>query len=177
MHPKNDNYVFLVWLALFFPILSLFLPSCARKDDTDVIRQLVKQGAILAEEHDIGGLMKLTSEGFLAMPGQHDYRGVKRILWMAFTHYKEFRVIYPEPSVELEPGGLDASAKIYFMIVKKDRSYPKLKKLYKDPKGWLEETGENVDLYLLRLELLKKNKDWFVRRAHLEPFKGLGFSE
>ena len=168
---------FLVRLAVFWLILFFFLPSCARKDDTDVIRQLVKQGAILAEEHDIGGLMKLTSEGFLAMPGQHDHRGVRRILWMAFTHYKEFKVIYPEPSVELEPSGLDATAKIYFMIVKKDRSYPKLKKLYKDPKGWLEEAGENVDLYRLRLELLKKNKDWLVRQAHLEPFRGLGFSE
>jgi len=168
---------FLVRLAVFWLILFFFLASCSRKDDTDVIRQLVKQGAIFAEKHDIGGLMNLTSEDFLAMPGRHDHRGVRRILWMAFRHYKEFKVIYPEPSVELEPSGLGAFAKIYFMIVKKDLSFPQLKKLYKDPQGWLEEVGENVDLYRLELELLKKDGDWLVRRAHLELFRGLGFSE
>jgi len=175
---RNLNWHnFPVRLAVFLLILFFFLTSCSSKDDTDVIRQLVKQGAIFAEKHDIGGLMKLTSEDFLAMPGQHDHRGVRRILWMAFRHYEEFKVIYPEPSVELEPSGLDAFAKIYFMIIKKDRSFPKLKELYKDPQGWLEEVGENIDLYRLKLELLKKNGDWLVRRVHLELFRGLGFSE
>lgn len=142
-----------------------------------MIRQLVKQGAICAEKHDIGGLMKLTSEDFLAIPGRYDHRGVRRILWMTFRYYEEFKVIYPEPSVELEPSGLAAFATIYFMIIKKDRSFPKLKELYKDPRGWLEEVGENADLYRLKLELLKKNGDWLARRAHLEFFRGLGFSE
>jgi|GEM_PF-429704 len=168
---------FSVRLGLFWLILFFFLTSCSSKDDTDVIRQLVKQGAIFAEKHDIRGLMKLTSEDFLAMPGQHDHRGVRRILWMAFRHYGEFKVMYPNPSVDLEPSGLTAFATIYFMIVKKDLSFPKLKELYKDPQGWLEEAGENVDLYRLKLELLKKNSDWLVRQAHLELFRGLGFGE
>ena len=81
------------------------------------------------------------------------------------------------PSVELESNGLTASATIYFMIVKKDVSFPKLTELYKDPQGWLEEAGENVDLYRLTLELLKKNRDWVVTRAHCEFFRGLGFGE
>lgn len=96
---------------------------------------------------------------------------------MTFRHYEEFKVIYPEPSVKIEPSGLAAFAKIYFMIIKKDLSFPKLKELYKDPQGWLEEVGENADLYRLKIELLKKNRDWLVRRAHLELFRGLGFSE
>ena len=162
---------------VLFLFLCFFLMSCARKDDTDVIRQLIKQGALCAENHDIRGLMKLTSEDFLAMPGQHDHNGVRRILWMTFRHYQEFKVMYPKPSVELESNSLTASATIYFIIVKKDVSFPKLTELYKDPQGWLEEAGENVDLYRLTLELLKKNRDWFVRRAHLALFRGLGFSE
>jgi len=175
---RNRNwYNLLVRLGLLLLVLCFFLTSCARKDDTDVIRQLIKQGAMLAEKHDIRGLMKLTSEDFLAMPGQHDHNGVRRILWMAFRHYQEFKVMYPKPIIELESNGLTASATIYFMIVKKDVSFPKLTELYKDPQGWLEEAGENVDLYRLTLELLKKNRDWFVRRAHLEFFRGLGFSE
>ncbi len=48
--------------------------------------------------------------------------------------------------------------------------------LYKDPQGWLEEVGENADLYRLKLELLKKNREWLLRRAHLELFRGLGFN-
>jgi len=162
----------LLWLVLF-----LSLMSCARKDDTDVIRKLIKQGALCAEKHDIRGLMKLTSEDFLAMPGQHNHHGVMRILWMAFRHYQEFKVIYPKPSVELESNCLTASATIYFIIVKKDVSFPKLTELYKDPQGWLEEAGENADLYRLTLELLKKNRDWLVTQAHLEFFRGLGFSQ
>ena len=84
--------------------------------------------------------------------------------------------MYPEPSVDLEESGREASAKVYFMIVKKERSIPKLKDLYKDPRGWLEEVGETADLYRLKLELLKKNGDWLVKSALLEPFRGVGFS-
>ena len=175
---RNRNwYNLLVRLGLLLLVLCFFLTSCARKDDTDVIRQLIKQGALCAEKHDIRGLMKLTSEDFLAMPGQHNHHGVRRILWMAFRHYEAFKVIYPKPSVELESNGLTASATIYFMIVKKDVSFAKLTELYKDPQGWLEEAGENAVLYRLTLELLKKNRVWLVTRAHCEFFRGLGFSE
>lgn len=174
---RNCNwYNSLVRREILFLFLCFFLMSCAQKDDTDVIRQLIKQGALLAENHDIRGLMKMTSEDFLAMPGQHNHNSVRRILWMAFRHYQEFKVMYPKPSVELESNGFTASATIYFVIVKKDVSFPQLTELYKDPQGWLEVAGENVDLYKLTLELLKK-KDWLVTQAHLELFRGLGFSE
>lgn len=172
-----DWHRFMVRLAIFSLIPFFFLTSCSVKDEAEVIRQLVKEGATLAENHDISGLMKLTTEDFLALPGPHDHRGVKRILWWAFMHYKKFKVIYPEASVDIEPSGLAASAKVYFLILKKDRSFPKLDELYKDPQGWLDEVGENADLYRLKLQLLKENGDWLVRRAHLELFRGLGFSE
>jgi len=175
---RNRNlYNLVVILGALFLASCFVLTSCAGKNDTDVIRQLIKQGALCAENHDIRGVMKLTSEDFIAMPGQHDHNGVKRILWMAFRHYQEFKVMYPKPSVELETNGLTASATIYFMIVKKDVSFPQLTELYKDPQGWLEVAGENVDLYRLTLKLLKKNSDWLVTRAHLELFRGLGFGE
>ena len=168
-------YNVVVKREVLFLLLCFFLISCAgKKDDTDVIRQLIKQGALFAENHDIRGLMKMTSEDFLAMPGQHNHNSVRRILWMAFRHYQEFTIMYPKPSVELESNGLTASSTIYFIIVKKEVSLPQLTELYKDPQGWLEAAGENVDLYKLTLELLKK-KNWLVTRAHLELFRGLGF--
>ena len=109
------------------------------------------------------------------MPGNRDRAEVRRILWMAFRHYSRFRILYPKPGVDLEEEGGAASATVYFLIVKQDRSYPELKDLYEDPAGWLEEVGENADLYRLTLELAKKKGDWLTTRAHLEPFKGYGF--
>ncbi len=103
-----------------------------------------------------------------------DRRETGKILWWAFRHYGDFKILYPEPSIDL--GSNDtASARIYFVIVKKERSYPELKKLYKDPKAWLEAVGENADLYRLTIGFAKKNTDWVVKSALLEPFKGLGF--
>jgi len=154
----------------------LLAASCAVEDDTVQIRNLIKKSAKLAEEHNAAGLMKLTTEDFVALPGQHNSREVRKILWFAFNHYQNFKVMYPEPSVDLEASGGKASAKIYFLIVKKERSIPELKDLYKDPQGWLEEVGENADLYRLSLVLLKKNGDWLVKRSLLEPFRGIGFS-
>ena len=160
-----------------FSLITLFiLAACAKEDDTDQIRKLIKEGARLAEEHNIAGLLELTTEDFVARPGKHDGREVKGILWYAFNHYGNFKVMYPEPSVDLKEGGRAASAKVYIMIVQKERSIPELKDLYKDPRGWLEEVGETADLYRLKLELLKNNGDWLVKSALLEPFRGVGFS-
>ena len=99
---------------------------------------------------------------------------IKRILWAAFRHYGKLKILYPEPSVDLTSNENIASCRVYLLIVKKDRNFPELKKLYKDPRRWLEEVGENADLYQLNLQMLKKNDDWLVKQAHLEGFKGIG---
>jgi len=169
----NPSLARLVTLLL---ITLLLLAACSKEDNTEQIRNLIKEGAKLAEEHNAAGLLKLTTEGFVARPGNHDDREVRRILWFAFNHYGNFKVMYPEPSVDLKESGREASAKVYFMIVKKERSIPELKDLYRDPRGWLEEVGEAADLYRLKLELLKNNGDWLVRSVLLEPFRGVGFS-
>ena len=157
-------------------ILSLLFPFCSKEDEVEKIRSLIKEGAELAEKHDLSGLIKFTTEDFLAQPGKHARREVRRILWFAFNHYGHFSIIYPEPSVDLGPEGREASARIYFLIVKKEHSAPKVKDLYKDPKRWLQEVGDTADLYRLSLEWSKEKDDWLVKRALLEPFRGTGFS-
>ena len=164
-------------LELFLLLLLLLLPSCSKDDETGKIRSLIKKGADLAEKHDLGGLLEPTTEDFLALPGKHGSREVRRILWFAFNHYGNFKVLYPEPSVDLEPDGRLAFARVYCLIVRREQSIPNFKKLYKNPQDWLEEVGENADLYRLELELRKDNGDWLVRRALLEPFRGAGFSD
>jgi hypothetical protein len=176
MNRYSNWFGFLLKLTPLWLIPLFLLASCAEKDEAEEIRQLIREGAKFAEEHDARALMKLTTEDFFAQPGQHDHREVRQILWMAFRHYREFRVMYPEPSVDLEANGADASATVYFLIVRKKQSIPELDDFHKNPRRWLEEVGENADLYRLKLKLLKKDGDWLVRRALLEPFRGLGFS-
>jgi hypothetical protein len=162
-------------LAVLGVILLLFLTSCSKEDEAEKIRTLIKEGAGLAEKHDISGLIAFTTEDFIAQPGKHGSRGVRRILWLAFNHYGNFRIMYPEPSVDLGPEGRESSARVYFVIVKRDQSAPKVQDLYKDPKGWIEKVGERADLYRLSLDLVKENGDWLVKGALLEPFRGTGF--
>lgn len=151
--------------------------SCSSKDEETVIRELVKKGATLGEEQDIKGLMNLTTEDFLALPGDLGRQETRRILFVAFRHYQDFKILYPRPNVELKPDKRSASAVFPFLIVKKETSLPKLKELYEDPQRWLETVGENADLYRLKLEWGKQNGDWLVRQARLERFTGRSFSE
>jgi hypothetical protein len=163
-------------LAVLGMTLFILSPSCAKEDEAEKIRSLIKEGVELAEKHDISGLIAFTTKDFIAQPGKHSSQEVRRILWFAFNHYGNFRIMYPEPSVDLGPEGREGSARVYFMIVKKDQSVPKVQDLYKDPKGWIEQVGERADLYRLSLDVVKEHGDWLVKGALLEPFRGTGFS-
>jgi hypothetical protein len=165
----------LIRVAAFFSIIFLFLISCSKKDDASLIDALIKKAAKLAEAHDVKKLVKLTTEDFLALPGRHDRQETKRILWLAFRHYGQFKILFPEPSIDVAETSSAATARVYFVIVRKDLSYLGLKDLYKDPEAWLEEVGENADLYRIDLDFVVKDGDWLVKTARLEPFRGLGF--
>ena len=156
-------------------ILLLFSSACSREDEVVRIQALIKNGGGLAEKHDIRGLLALTSGDFTAFPGRHDRQGVKGILRLAFQHYGPLRVLFPRPSIDLDPAKQSALGTVYFMIVKKELSYPGLEALYQDPTAWLAKAGENADLYRLTLEFKKTKGEWFVSSARLDPFRGLGF--
>ena len=156
--------------------ISLVSLTCSSPEDDEIaVRRLIKEAAVLAEQHDIGGIMDLTTEDFQAGPGKLDRREVKRILWLAFKHYGDMKVLYPQPSVDLDPGDDGPSVSTPFLIVKKDQSLPGLGELYDDPKGWVERVGERADLYRFKLNLVKADGRWRVRKARLERFSGLGF--
>ena len=165
------------WFVVLLLLTLSGLESCSSKDEETAIRELVKKGATLGEEQDIKGLMNLTTEDFLALPGDLGRQETRRILFVAFRHYQDFKVLYPRPNVELKPDKRSAAAVFPFLIVKKEAALPKLKELYEDPQRWLETVGENADLYRLKLECLKQNGDWLVKQARLERFTGTSFSE
>ena len=163
--------------AILGSILFFCLIACSDIDDVTAIRELIKKGATMAEGHDIGGIMDLTTEDVVAHPGQMNRREIKGILWRAFRHYGKLKVLYPKPSVDVSAKDHTAACKAYLLIVKKDRSLPDLDEFYDDPKRWLETVGENADLYQMKLEMIKTEGKWWAKQAHLEGFKGFGFSE
>lgn len=152
------------------------LSSCSAGDDWTAIHELLKEGVQRAEDQDLGGILHLTTEDFLALPGKLDRRETRRILWMAFQHYGPFKVLHPKPSVEMNSSTQSASALFPFLLVRKDASFPNLRAWIEDPQRWLEEVGENADLYRIRLELIREGNEWRVRRALLERFTGVAFS-
>ncbi len=157
-------------------IICFSIISCSSKDDAVAIRKLIDQGAELAEGHQIGDLMDLTTKGFSASPGSHDARSVHGILFVAFKHYGTFDLRYPRPTVNVEEGAATAEATIHFMIVSQDKPMPELKDLYEDPQAWLDKAGEKADLYRLKLDLIKQDGDWRVQKADLSTLKGMTFS-
>jgi hypothetical protein len=165
------------WLFVLLLIVLGGLESCSSKDEETAIRELIKKGATLGEEQDIKGLMSLSTEDLLVLPGDLGRQETRRILFVAFRHYQDFKILYPRPSVDLKPDKRSASAVFPFLIVKKETTLPKLKELYEDPQRWLETVGENADLYRLKLECLKQNGDWLVKKARLERFTGTSFSD
>jgi hypothetical protein len=168
---------FCTWSIVLLLTVMSGLESCSSKDEETAVRELVKKGATLGEEQDIKGLMNLTTEDFLALPGELGRQETRRILFMAFRHYQDFKILYPRPSVDLKPDKRAASAVFPFLIVKKETAFPKLKELYEDPQRWLEAVGENADLYRLNLDCVKQNGDWLVKQVRVERFTGLSFSE
>lgn len=135
----------------------------------------MKEGARLGEKHALGEIFDLTTEDFTAFPGKLDRRETRRILFLAFRHYGEFRILYPQPDVEVQSDRVSASAVFPFLIVKKDVSLPNLKNLVEEPQRWLEAVGENADLYRLKLDLVKAEGRWVVRQALLQRFTGVSF--
>ncbi len=169
------NHYFLAVLLLI--IFACSLSSCSKKDDIALILSLVEKAEALAEEHDIGKLMELTSKNFTAQDEKLKRQEVRKILWLTFRRYGKFDLLFPEPAVEISDKEQSATVVVYFLIVKKEQPLPNLEKLYKDPERWLEEVGELEDLYRLNLQFLKKGDKWLVNTAKIEPYRGFGFSK
>lgn len=168
---RTNKKVFILLLAFSF----IFLSACSKKDDVEVIRQRIQKGAELAEQKKLGDLMAMTAEGFTADPGGNDPRAVKGILLRAFMHYGQFKLHFPQPTVEMADDGLSAAATLHFLIVRQNQVIPGLKDLYDDPRKWLETVGEKADLYQLEMSWVKADGDWSVANAVMAGFKGTGF--
>lgn len=173
----EDGMAWIIKLLLPAIVLGSLCVACSRSDDVGKIRALIANGAMMAEAHDIAGLLKLASEDIRAMPMDLNRRGIKGALWRTFNYYGPLNILYPRPAVEINNDGDEARASFPFLIVKKEQKIPGLEGLREDPMAWIEAIGKHADLYHLRVLLIRQNGDWLVDSVHLERFTGAGFEE
>lgn len=156
--------------------LSSACSSCEEQDDETAIRQLISRAASLAERHELGELMRITTPHVTARPSGMIRAEIKGALLIAFRRYGQFSIEHPRPSVEVEEDGVEASADLPFLVVRDNRKVPDLKDLYDDPQNWLEQVGELADLYFLDLELIKNDDDaWRVEGVRIRGTRGREF--
>ncbi|MDY6790540.1 MAG: hypothetical protein SWH54_04645 [Thermodesulfobacteriota bacterium] len=171
-----------LWNRYFFTALLVLisaccLSSCSKEEDDDIslILSVIEKAEVLAEEHDTGKLMELTTKNFTAQDGKLKRQQVRKFLWLTFRRYGKFNLIFPEPAVEILEKEKSATAVVHFLVVKKEQPVPDLEKLYKDPERWLKEVGELADLYRLGIHFRKNGDNWLVTEAKIEPYRGFGF--
>lgn len=147
--------------------------GCDDRSDEERILDLVHESATMAQEHDISGLMDITTRWFTASPGNRERKEVRQILLVAFQRYGNFRIAYPEPSIHVAPDGLSAKAKVPFVILREGLEIPDLGDLAGDPEGWVQEVSMTADPYRLELWLVKEDGDWLVDRARVQGIRSM----
>ncbi len=154
-------------------LLVMALSACTRSDEETAIQELIASGVKYAEAHDLGGVLDLSTDDFLAEPGNYPRNEAKRFLFVGMKRYGNFRIHHPRPSITLAENRRQASATLHFLIVNKEQLFPALETLRDDPVGWLAVVDANADLFTLAMELRVESGDWRVSRAKLTRFAGL----
>jgi len=149
--------------------------ACSRDDEAREILELVREGVQRAEQRDVAGLLAMTAGGFRAEPGARDRAAAGESIEAAFYYYGRFRILHPEPAVELSEDRRTAAVSVPFLIVKRDRSWPDLDGLYRDPEAWLDRVGANADLYRLDVRLVRSQGGWFAESARLGSLRTADF--
>jgi ketosteroid isomerase-like protein len=156
--------------------LGLSCGLCGQEtSDEEQIRKIIDQAVELAEKKDIGGLMEMTSEDFLAMPRKMGRRETQGMLFYVFRRYPDLSILYPRPRVSVEPGDPTGTASVVFLLLRGADTRPDLEGLGDNLEKWVKKVGDYTRLYRLKITFVKENDEWLVQRAHLERFKGLGF--
>lgn len=155
-------------------LLCLTLAACSSTDEETAIQRLIDAGVTLAEAHDPGGMMDLTSDDFIAEPGAYPRTEAKRFLFVGLKRYGNFRIHHPRPSITVAADKQQATATLHFLIVNKEQRFPELQVLYDNPIEWLAAIDDSADLFTLVMQLRRDDEEWRVLRAKLTRFAGLG---
>jgi hypothetical protein len=171
MEKKNLIYTILAALVFAWLLYQWFGPCEDPGSDQDQIRRLIDRCVSLVEQHKLSELMDLTTEDFIASPRSHDRRSVKRYLFVFFNRYKNFKMVYPNPPIELQPDTQTATAKLSLLIVRQGEDLPDTGDLIDDPEKFAEEFADMANFYRLFLSLRKVDDEWLISQATLVRFK------
>jgi len=148
----------------------LLLSACSKTEREEAVYSFIQDGVDLAESHDLGGIMEMTTDGFTAGPGNYSRKETRRILFVMLKRYGNFHILYPKPSVKLSEDEQTASVRMNFIIAKKEQLFPELKLLYTDPTAWLAAVDKGTDLYTLSMQLRYDSGDWLLEKARITGF-------
>ncbi len=158
-----------IWITTVTAVLALGAQACSgceEKDDRTAILKIIQEAAVMAQEHRTSDLMDLTTSTFTAHGS--DQQGVRGILMYAWNRYGQFRILYPEPAIDVAPDRMTAKAKVPFVVLREGGPIPDLGGLAADPQGWLEEASKSADPYHLELWFAKIDDGWKVEKAELD---------
>jgi len=154
-------------------LLALLLAGagCSRcgggTDEEQEVRATIAAAVTLAERNDLGGLMRLTTDDFVAHPGSVGRREVRGVLLAAFKRYGRFSIRHPRPGVDLGEDRRSAAARVPFVVIREGAAAPDLGGLVDDAEAWMERVAGMGDAYYLELEFRKDGGEWRVSRARI----------
>jgi ketosteroid isomerase-like protein len=166
-------------ILLLLPfILGLSCGLCSEESsDEEQIRGVIKKAVELTEQKDLGELMELVTGDFMVMPRKMDRRQTKGMLLYVFQRYRDLSILHPRPNVSVEPGAPTGLASLVFLMLRGGDTRPDVEGLTDDLDLWVRKVGDYTRLYRLKLTFVKEDDEWLIQRAHLERFKGTGFSQ
>ena len=172
---KKTVYAVLALMVCAWLLYEWFGPCEDPGSDQDQIRKLIDRCITLAEQHNVSEIMELTTEDFRASPRAQDRRSAKRALFVFFRRYQNFKLIYPNPPIELQLDNKTARAKLTLLMVAKGEDLPDTSDLMDDPEKFAEEFADMANLFRLYLDLRKVDEEWLISHAAVKRFRGLGF--
>lgn len=149
--------------------------TCSHTTDEQQILALIDEGARLAEQHDLGGLLDTVTQDVMVLPRRIGRQELKGMLLYFFQRYPAFSLHFPRPSIEHQPGAAQALASVILLMIRQGEAVPDLSDLADDPARWAEQAGDLANLLRLKLDLRKEDGDWRVSRVKVESFRGFGF--
>ncbi len=151
-------------------LMSILLTACSKTDREKEALELIQRAATLAEAQDLGGLMGLTQDGFVADPGKHTSDEARRLLFVTFKRFGIFHIYYSKPAIRLSEDESVAQVKLNFIMATKGRLFPELEQLYQKPAQWIQAVDERADIYSLSMELRFVSGEWLVSTAKVTGF-------
>jgi hypothetical protein len=151
-------------LALAALAVLLLVAGC-QDEAVDRGAELLVEDAVQAVgDRDVRGLIELTTDDFIALPGRVDRATATRRLFLSFKLNGPVEVLHSRPEVDVD-SPTSARVSCPFVVVRRGNSDPALDVLADDPAAWSEHAAELGEVVTADLSLVKHGETWLVQTA------------